>query len=55
MLGHPDAAYDLPPETQARLLGWMTARATLTGPKPAAAHKPAGNVDLSFANFGGRR
>lgn len=26
-MGHPDAAYDLDPDAQARLLGWMLARA----------------------------
>lgn len=25
-MGHPDAAYDLAPDAQARLLGWMLAR-----------------------------
>lgn len=26
-MGHPDAAYDLDPEAQGRLLGWLFARA----------------------------
>lgn len=27
-MGHPDAAYDLAPDAQARLLGWLLARTT---------------------------
>jgi hypothetical protein len=53
MLGHPDAAYDLPLEVQTRLLGWVVARSTMTTHKPVS--QKAGNTDLSFGNFGGRR
>jgi len=41
MLGHPDAAYDLPLETQTRLLGWAVARADLQKPAPK---KPGATV-----------
>lgn len=51
MLGHPDAAYDLPLEVQTRLLGWVVARSTMTTHKPVS--QKAGNTDLSFGNFGG--
>ncbi len=30
-MGHPDAAYDLTPDEQARLLGWLYARADKAG------------------------
>lgn len=30
-MGHPDAAYDLTPDAQARLLGWLFARADKAG------------------------
>jgi hypothetical protein len=33
-MGHPDAAYDLPPDAQARLLGWLYARAGKRPEKP---------------------
>lgn len=52
MMGNPEAAYDLPLETQTRLLGWLTARAELHTPK---APKPKGNLDMSFSSFGGKR
>jgi hypothetical protein len=32
-MGHPSAAYELPPEEQARLLGWLYARADKSAPK----------------------
>ena len=42
-MGHPDAAYDLSPEAQGRLLGWLYARAA----KATPAKRPDPNrIDL---------
>lgn len=46
-LGHPDAAYELEPEAQARLLGMIWAEA-----KMAALKKPTNPID-SFMRGGG--
>lgn len=32
-MGHPDAAYELDPDAQARLLGWLFARTKMATPK----------------------
>jgi len=44
-MGHPDAAYDLSPEAQGRLLGWLYARAEKAA-KTATPKKDTGRIDL---------
>jgi hypothetical protein len=49
-MGHPDAAYDLSPEAQGRLLGWLYARAA----KSVPAKRPDPNrIDLVAMLRGG--
>ena len=51
-MGHPSAAYDLPPAEQARLLGWLFAR---TEKQQAAgkdaAPKPNGRQQVKMADL----
>ena len=51
-MGHPSAAYDLDPEAQGRLLGWLFAR---TEKQQAAAKdaapKPGGRQQVTMADL----
>lgn len=49
-LGHPDAAYELEPDAQARLLGMIWAEARVMAPKKKASADP---VSAFMARGGG--
>lgn len=59
-MGHPDAAYDLDPAAQARLLGWLYARASRRAgsgggkvEKPEAGRKVLRGMEI-FDHFRGQ-
>jgi hypothetical protein len=48
-MGHPDAAYDLTPEAQARLLGWLFARSEkFEGKRKGKSDKLSGEAIFNY-------